>query len=115
MKIVDRKTFLELPADTLYSKYEPCWFGDIEIKGETTGLNDFVTQSIADAVRCNDSGEFSDILLAAQKTGESFSLDFDCAGRDGFYDDDQLFAIWEREDVIALIERLTLLVGPNVT
>lgn len=106
MKIVDRKTFLAMPPDTLYSKYEPCFFGDLEIKGYTAGTNDFVTQQIVDAVRCNDSNEFFDILLDAQKTGASFAMDFDCASRDGLFDDAELFAVWEQADVIALIRRL---------
>lgn len=114
MKIVNRNTFLSLPAETLYSEYELCVFGDLSIKCDTVGQNDFVTQKIADSVRCNDSEEFFDILDAAARTGESFSMDFDYASRDGLFgDDDQLFVVWEREDVIALIERLTRLVGPN--
>jgi hypothetical protein len=113
MKIVDRKTFLALPAGVLYSKYEPCIFGDLNIKGDTVGLGDFSTQEIADAVRCNDSEEFADILFSAAKTGGSFSMDFDCEGRDGLFDGNQLFAIWEPADVAALIERLTRLVGSN--
>lgn len=114
MKIVNRKTFLSLPAETLYSKYAPYVFGELAIKCETVG-DDFVTQQIADSVWCNDSDEFFDILDAAARTGESFSMDFDSAGRDGLFDDEQLFVVWEREDVVALIERLTRLVGPNTS
>lgn len=106
MKIVDRKTFLSLPGETLYSEYEPCNFGPLQIKSDTIGANDFSTQQIADAVRCNNSAEFADILLDAQRTGASFSMDFDYLGRDGMFDDEQLFAIWEPGDVAALIERL---------
>lgn len=112
MKIIDRKTFLALPDETLFSKYEPCVFGDLTIKGETVGVNDFLIQQICDAVRCHDSGEFAEILDDAQETGRSFDMDFDCMGRDGLFDDEQLFAIWEPADIIALIERLKMLV-PN--
>jgi len=114
MRIVDRKTFLSLPDETLFSKYEPCVFGDLKIKGETVGTNDFLTQQICDAIRCDDSGEFADILFSAQETGYSFAMDFDYMGRDGLFDDDQLFAIWETVDIIALIDRLKILV-PNAT
>lgn len=109
MKIVDRKTFLSMPGETLFSKYEPCNFGPLEIKSDTVGANDFLSQQIVDAVRCNNSAEFADILLDAQRTGASFSMDFDYLGRDGMFDDEQLFAIWEPDDVAALIERLTKL------
>lgn len=110
MKIVDRKTFLALPDETLFSKYEPCLFGDLTIKGETVGANDFLTQQICDSVRCRDSEEFDSILDNAQETGSSFEMDFYCNGRDGLFDDDQLFAVWEPADIIDLIERLKLLV-----
>lgn len=109
MRIVDRKTFLSLPAETLYSKYEPCVFGDLTIKGDTVGENDFLTQQISDAVDCHDSGEFGDILLVAEETASSFSMDFDCQGRDGSFDEDQLFVVWEQTDVAALVARLTML------
>jgi len=41
------------------------------------------------------------------------TMDFDSYGRDGLFDGDQLFAVWESNDVKALIERLTLCL-PNV-
>jgi len=112
MKIVDRKTFLALPDETLFSKYEPCVFGDLTIKGETVGANDFLTQQICDAVRCRDSGEFANILYVAQETGRSFEMDFNCMGRDGIFEDEQLFAIWDHADIIDLIKRLKMLI-PN--
>jgi hypothetical protein len=33
-------------------------------------------------------------------------LDFDYSGRDGFYDQDQLFAVFERHEIEGLIARL---------
>lgn len=37
-------------------------------------------------------------------------MDFDNEGRDGFFNREQLFAVWEPADVSALMERLTRLV-----
>lgn len=110
MKIVSRKDFLAMPEETLYAKYQPCYFEALEIKGETLS-NDFLTQQIVDAIACKDSGEFSDLLHESETTGKSVKFDFDCQGRDGCFDDDQLFAVWERDDVLALIERLTRLIA----
>lgn len=107
MKIVDRLTFLALPAETLFSKYEPCVFGDLCIKGDSIKDIDFFYQTIVDAIACNDSNEFADKLLAAERTGESVSLDLDYQGRDGCFDAGQLFAVWEPADVAALIARLS--------
>lgn len=109
MVIVDRKTFLALPAGVVYSKYEPCVFGALEIKGDSTPSTeprDFFSQQIADAVDASGSDDMSNILFAAEKTGGSFSMDLDCEGRDGLYDEEQLFAVWERDDVKELIRRL---------
>ena len=110
MKIVSRKEFLAMPPDTLYAKYQPCYFDALEIKGETLPA-DFLTQQIVDAIARKDSGEFSDLLHESQTTGKSVKFDFDCQGRDGCFDDDQLFAVWERDDVLALIDRLSRVVG----
>jgi len=110
MKIVDRRTFMALPKNTLFSKWEPCVFGWLEIKGESL-KNDFLTQEIASAVKCDDSGEFADLCDEAARTGGSIVMDLDCEGRDGCFDDEQMFAVWERADVLALIERLKACAG----
>jgi hypothetical protein len=104
MKILNRKQFLALPGQVLFSKYEPYVFGDIAIKGETLG-NDFYYQSIADSLEAIGV-EFSETLFLAKETGDSIAMDFDCLGRDGCFDEDQLFAVWEEKDVRQLIDRL---------
>lgn len=105
MKIVDRKTFMEIPENTLFAKWEPCWFGELMIKGETIG-NDFIMQDIASAVKCNDSGEFAELCDHSAQYGVSLAMDFYCEERDGCFDEDQMFAVYERDDVLQLIERL---------
>ena len=105
MKIVDRATFLSMPQNTVFAKYEPSVFGPIEIKGETWG-NDFLTQQIVDAIDSDGTSDFMAKLDDAQANGTSLKMDFYCLGRDGCFDDGQLFAIFEKVDVMALIERL---------
>lgn len=106
MKIVDRKAFLALPADTLYSKYAPCYMETTNIKGESIGDIDWYASDIHDAIKCNSSIDFVDILGEAEANGTSMAMDFETQCRDGCYDQDQLFAVWESADVLALIERL---------
>ncbi len=107
MKIVDRKTFLAMPAGTLFSKYEPEVFGELCIKDESMPeINDFIYQEIVNSIKCNGSFDMHLILNDAEKKGTSFQLDFDCTSRDGLFDSDQLFAVWEQNDVKALIDRL---------
>ena len=111
MKIIDRAAFLALPAGILYSKYEPCIFGPLEIKGETLPSgHDFGCQQIADAIDCTGSGNFIE-KCELMEEGISASVDLDCQGRDGCFDAHQLFAVWEPADLAALIERLRVCVG----
>lgn len=112
MRIVDLQTFLAMPAGTVFAKYRPCVFGDLHIKGDTLASGtDFFYQQIVDALDVNDSGEFADELRRATRdgaTGPEIAMDFNCEGRDALFDADQLFAVWSRDDVAALIERLTV-------
>ena len=109
MKIINRNEFLKLPSYTLYSKYEPCIFDDICIKGESMiwdSGNDFIYTPIADVVDSSSSSNFYDKLADAVDNKTSLSVDLECGSRDGLYDDDQLFAIWEKEDIQKLIASL---------
>lgn len=108
MKIVNLKTFRALPENTIFAKYEPVVFGELEIKGETRGNDFLVTAGLSSAIKCSGSEEFIDLIERATQTGESLSMDFDSQGRDGCFDDNQMFAAWEEADVAALIERLKL-------
>lgn len=110
MKIVNLTTFLALPKNTLFSKYGPCVFGALEIKGDTLS-HDFLVQSIASAIDCKSSDEIVDILDHSEKTGASVKLDFECESRDGMFDPNELFAVWEPSDVAQLIERLKRCTG----
>lgn len=106
MRIVNRKTFLAMPEGTLFGKYTPCSVdGELAIKGETSG-NDFWQQGFvgwfADG---HDSGDYLDTLILLENGG-SAALDFNCQDRDGLFDADQLFAVFEPEDMRALILRL---------
>jgi len=110
MRIVKRAEFLQMPAGTVYTTYEPCNFGDLMIKGETLHTDnngDFCEQSIVGAIDSTGSDDWTNKLFRSQETGESLAMDFDCQGRDGLFDSmDSLYAVWERADVEALIARL---------
>jgi len=106
MKIVNRKTFLALQGQVLFAKFTPIVFGDLTIKvGNSSVGNDFVTQGLIEP-DCSNSNDYYDALLGPVERGESFKLDLDCCGRDGLYDEDQLFAVYERADLDQLIARL---------
>ena len=109
MKIISAEEFLKLPMNTLYSKYTPCVFGALQIKGDTlSGAFDYASQQIVDAIDCTGSDDFFDKLTDAEENGTSLKMDFDCCGRDGMFDRQQLYAVWEQSDVVLLMERLKL-------
>lgn len=126
MKIVHREQFLALPAGVIYAKFTPCIFGDLAVKGDsvlpavaipgttTTGdwyYHDFIELDVT------DSGEWADKLFEGMAKDVSIPMDFETIGRDGFYDKDQLFAVFEKEDVFGLIHMLKDIVPdyPEIT
>lgn len=112
MRILNRKQFLAMPAGTLFAKYEPCVFDALEIKGDTLPSNDYCYQQIVGAIKCDSSNEWLDQLEDARNEGKSLEMDFECEGRDGCFDEHQLFAVFEGKDVAALIQRLTHCIPP---
>ena len=109
MKIMKRQEFLATPAGTLYQEYTPCIFGPLLIKYQIIGKNDFAVQELTEcAIACFGSHDMVKILEDAEVNGTSVQMDFDCCGREGLYPDDSaLYAVWEADDIQALINKLT--------
>lgn len=105
MRILNRKQFLAIEGEVLFSKYQPCYFENLEIKLCNTGTNDFCTQQVTE-IKCGGSSEMFDLLADAEEKQAVLHLDFDCGGRDGCFDDNQLFAVWDLTDVQQLRDRL---------
>lgn len=102
-----------MPENTIFSKYHPCVFDELLIKGESymprepDDAGDFLEQQIVSSIDSQSSDQFMGLLEIARETGISLRMDFNTEGRDGLFDKEQLFAVWEKEDVRALIERLS--------
>lgn len=105
MRIVDRKTFLAMPEDTLFSIFDPNVFGALSIKLESIEDFDFYSVEIASSVKCEDSYEFNNLIDSAQYEKISLDIDLDCGCRDGGFID-KTFAVWEKKDIEQLIEKL---------
>ena len=107
MKIVNLEEFRAFPAGIVFMKYSPCVFGELSVKGKTWEY-DFLTSDCCTEIESNDSSESSDILDAAEKDSSySIKMDFDCFGRDGSFEDKQLFAVYEQADLDGLINTLS--------
>lgn len=109
MRIVNRDKFLELPPNTIFSKFDPNVFYAPLIKMESIGENDFYYTPISGDIDCGILDE-DDVISDMVKKGDSGILIFDTEYRDGLFDDDQLFAVWDKQDVKRLIQRLLLCV-----
>lgn len=97
-----------MPAGTIYSEYKPCVFHGLYIKADNPGNyeNDWLYDDLIGAVKCNSSEDCSG-KCEQMENGASIEVDFENTCRDGMFDDKQLYAIYEKDDVKKLIERLT--------
>lgn len=102
MRVVDRKTFLALPPGTAYCKGAKWYFNGLCFKHENAGTNDWYGFDPA-WVDGNDSGECFDRLEEMAERGASYPMQ-DSISRDGLFDADALFLVFERDDLLRLRE-----------
>ncbi len=114
MRILNKQEFLKLPLGTIFHHYGPAYghFEILSIKGEniiwpgqTIQNADFFLKLIPE-VDCNDAGELIDIIDDSINKGTSFKLDFEVEQRECLYKEDQLYAVWEKDDIEGLIKVL---------
>jgi len=101
MRVLRCKDFLDLPAGTLYCKGAEWHFGDMQVKGETFD-NDWFTRTLNWPL-AQDTGEAINKLETSLNGGSGFSLE-DAESRDGCFDPDALFLVYEEKDLRELKE-----------
>jgi len=108
MKILSRADFMELPAGTIYAKGQPWCFGNINIKGDTIYTPKPIDWCYLDPcwIEAHDSGEAGDRLDEMAATGASYPMQ-ESFGRDGCFDDDDLFLVFERDDLVSLLDHVS--------
>lgn len=110
MKIVKYRDFLKLRAGTLYSTFAPYHFGPLSIKGETIkrgakGIDFFAVEGLAGSIKHDNTEQFIENCNAAMR-GESVKMDFETEQREGLYEREQLYAVFEDEDMLAFVDRI---------
>lgn len=107
MKIVNGKTLLSMPKGTVF-----CWyyegikeFGEMAVKQDSSTIC-FLYQEVVD-VDCEHTGEYMDILKSSEEKGTEFKLNFTMPKKELVVDDRQLYAVFNKNDVIGLIGLLT--------
>ena len=107
MKILTRKQFMKEPEGTLFSYYKPCYFEGLHAKdtGYEKDNPDFSMSDFIGAVKSDSSNDLFE-KCDRMELGESFPVDFEFSGREGLFDEELLYAVYDKEDVRKLIARL---------
>lgn len=105
MKIVTLEEFLSMPANTVYCKYGDGPFGDIEVKTSAPGewgrdwvvdyLNTYCDAPYNESCADMDLPVGTELRFASNQTS-----------RDGLYEGDQLFCVFDNEDILRVIRKL---------
>jgi len=116
MRIVNKQQFMALPSGTLYRKFTtPYAFGEMEVKFDSLpsssnpGYGDFVCMPLGD-IEWDETGQMFDRLDEMAEQGTSYPIDLDCAGRDGCFEQDAMFLVCEKDDVVKLRDFLSSLI-----
>lgn len=110
MKIVDRKTFLKMPAGVAYVKVPERWCpeGGIMFKGDTcTHEGRDIDWFYLDPTWVDgyDTGECISRLDEMIDRGLSYPMQV-AEGRDGLFDEGDMFMIFERHDLDILAQAI---------
>ncbi len=104
MKVYNRERFLELPPGTIYAKGKPWVFDGLMVKGDTLPYDDWFYRGLID-IDASHSGEWSDRLGRMLIEGDSYPMNT-AYGRDGIFDSEELFLVYEEADLNELISVL---------
>lgn len=114
MKLFKRKEFIKLPAMTIYSKVDKNYMELMNgLYSKTSGPdygNDWIEQDLINEGLVPD--EITDgvdclfYIIEKRDNQDYFELDYECAGRDGCYDDEDVFVVWDKKDIKKLRDYL---------
>lgn len=97
MKVFTKAEFLKLPAGVLFSNYEPCVFNGLYIKGDSLGSSDFYEEQLIGNLQDYNVVKYDD---------KEFVLEFGVEGREGLFEDDALYAVYEEYEINNLLAHI---------
>lgn len=107
MRIVKFDEFIELPEGTVYGFYRPCFTNDLYIKGESLNSKQDWFYSCITPCNFDYNNDCQNIdAMQAMENGEHCVLDVSIQERDGMFDYDRMFLIYEEEDILKIINKL---------
>lgn len=114
MKLYKRKDFIKLPKNTIYSRVDHN-VGDLfiglfcKVSAEDFG-NDWVEQNLISEVGCpdhiNDGMEAYCYFENIRDSFQEFGTDLQFSGRDGLFEEKDLFVVWDKKDIEKLYNYL---------
>lgn len=117
MKVIERKEFLKLnKKPILFQKFRPMTLDSLCIKYNTlTNCNDFYYEDLLGMdIKTNDcepgdSDELYELWEKVVKGKENFERDYYNSYRDGLFDEDELYLVYDNEDIEKLINYLNFI------
>ncbi len=101
MKIVKRVGFLLLPPGTVYSRYKPEIVTGFEIKGDSFSNDWYYRNLLGDVGGDSTTHEYEDM-----EAGKSLPIRLDIEQRDGLFERDTMFLIYEPGDIKTLVKEI---------
>lgn len=101
MKLLNRTDFLKMPAGTVFCEGEKWCFQGLMFKGETCPSGyDWYERDPA-WIESKDSEESFSRLEDMMENGSSYPME-SAEGRNGMYEDDSIFLVFEKADLLKL-------------
>ena len=106
MRRIRKKEFLLLPYEAVYCEDTGSEPKGLNIKVQSLGDSDFIYQDVCGNPDAKDSKQHWDWLNEAEEDDKfDFPLTFDCASRDGLFEDN-FYYVHTKDEVQCLIARL---------
>ena len=97
MKIITRAELMQMPDYTVFSYYERSYMRGLYIMSDKME-HDFVCMSLIDSF----SGDFED-GIKKMEDGMDVPFDNEYFGREGYFDDDQLYVVYSQNDLDGIV------------
>lgn len=75
--------------------------------GLQSDFSDILYNDLLTSIYSNSSNEYFDILDDAKENGSEFKLDLECTCREGMFDDDQEYMVYDKDDIKQLVDKLS--------
>lgn len=110
MKLLNKKEFLKLPEGTMYfekpKEAMACYFGNLCVKGESLSRDFYEIDLISPDLSPVLNEQYWESFERLDK-GETLKIDFNYGGRNGMYDDTDMYYVLDKEDVKSLLDVIT--------